>query len=219
MKKYLLILLIFTCASSFGQEKLDQSIELQESSIYYFVGDEYFNNFYTNYYNYGVTLLYSAEIVKNLSCSMGINYSTKNYYCEAFPSEYQHNYTRWEYYTKYVNIPLYLNYQFIHTHSFGIKILQGFYLNYRADHDFKRYETGLPVVAFNNQDRNGIIEDTGLVYRCGSIFSYLLNTKLNINIIPFFDYKLVLGYKPGPRTHLSEDRISFGASIGVEYKF
>jgi len=219
MKKYLLILLIFTCASSFGQEKLGQSIELQESSIYYFISDKYYDG-YTNFYNYGLTLLYSAEIIKNLSCSMGINYSTKNYYREAFPSEYQRNYERWEYYLKYINIPLFLNYRFVHTKLFEFKLSQGFYFNYRADQDIRIYETNEPISEINNLNKFGLKYNTDLTYRCSTILSLILNSRFNINLVPFFDYKFLIKYHPSPRPeYLTNNHVSCGASIGVEYKF
>ena len=231
MKKYLLILSIFSCTFSFGQEKLGQSIELQESSIYYFVGDKYLKNYdeYTNFYNYGLTLLYSAEIIKNLSCSIGINYSTKNYYSETFPNEYNSEYERWEDYLKYINIPLFLNYRFAHTKAFEFKFTQGFYINYRADHDIRRLFKDKPMIEINNQDDFGPKYNTGLTYRCSTILSYVLNSEFNINLIPFFDYKFWMGKRSfwdpvnqsgwDPVNSLTEDRVSCGASIGFEYKF
>lgn len=218
MKYRLFILIILCCLNSSGQEKKVHSIELQGNTMYYFLNNEKYSNTgsFSNLFNYGVTVLYSSEISRNFSLSSGLNFSTKNYYWETLSGNVINQYEKWEHNIKYLNIPFYIDYKIFRMADLNIRILQGAILNYRIDHDYKKYDSESHFIEIENQDIRGFKYDTAIFYRCGFIFSYLMNKRIKINFMPYIDYKVIMD-KPPRHSHLTDDRIVCGISLGVSY--
>lgn len=208
---FFLILLHFYSINIYPQKRDNFSVETNTNCSHYFMGGKTKNDF-----NYGFSLLLSRSINK-IKISTGITYSTKYYYYNVHPQNSNDYLNKRNYRLQYINFPLTVNF-------INVDKKKLFYVNFLSGLVFNKLIKYNIISFFNNKsplyEKDLEIESKlGLTLRLGTNISKTVSNSIILNVIPFFDLKLIsnnddqyLDYKSTP-----DDWGSIGISIGIEF--
>ena len=210
MKKFTITIILFCCLFElYGQEKNRSSVEIQGNTSFFFLRN---NNF-----NHGYSLILSRYINK-IKVSAGVNYATKNTYTKHVPSYWLDSVYQLNYNIKYLHFPLLVTFNVYTFNSLKLNTTAGIVFNRILDYDIVEKRNNKP-----DEIEKDIYEgqNLGFSFRLGVGLTKSILQNFNVSLSTFADYKyrLDFSYMPNSYQNLSEDRVSCGASIGVEYKF
>ncbi len=210
MKRITITIILLCCLFElYGQEKNRSSVEIQGNTSFFFVRD---NNF-----NYGYSLILSRYINK-IKVSAGVNYATKNTYTKHVPSYWLDSVYQLNYNIKYLHFPLLITFNAYTFNQFKLNTTAGIVFNRIVDYDIVEKRNNKPD-EIEKDIYNG--QNLGFSFRFGIGLTKSILQNFNISLSTFADYKYRLDFMSMPYNYrnLTEDRVSCGATIGVEYKF
>ncbi len=213
MKSLSLIFIICFCVITvFAQNEKNTSIEADVNYFYHFIGNNTNNDF-----NYGISILFSRSI-NNLKISTGINYSTKNYYYNVTLQNSLDSLSKVEHNLSYINFPILVKIKCCGNRQKTISILSGLLFNKAIKYDKLSYFDDKP--SLYERDLS-VDSQLGLTFRLGLNFKKNINNHFRLNLEPFSDYKLILNTKHSRPDYIniSDNRLSLGLKIGLEYMF
>ena len=217
MKKILIfITLIFAFSNLYSQDKKFLSAEIEGSSHYYFMPAE--DNIHL-YFNYGTSFSVAMKY-EQMKMGLGINYSTKNAYQDHSWDRYRE---RTEYTIKYIGFLLSGTYDVYSSNKLNVNCLAGFLYKNSVQYDIAAHRTNITDLT-DITDRADKYDEHNVYLRLGAGISKPISSNFNLNLLLFFDYKIMQDIDNSIPTHywrpdLPGDRFSMGLKLGIEYAF